>query len=258
MLKIALTVCVCFVVSACSHTSAGVVSHVESVPSANTTQKQYVEELSQDIEIFDTVAFGLGLPLRKYLNDTQVVNGKTILDLGAGSGVLSFIAIKNGAAKSVATDINPNAVANAEYNARHLGFEDKIEVRLVPMEKQGAYSVIEKSEKFDLIVSNPPQHPEQPKTLYEYSYADPKLAFLRSMLEGLSAHLKPGGKGVFALYDQGLNLARQMAHKQGFDVNVRVKTKNRNGTYYLVEIMRATSKNDLTSLGSPDKIGSLT
>ena len=252
MFRVVLTVCFCIFLNACSHTSAGIASHAESAPLANTTQKQYVAELSQDIEIFDTVAFGLGLPLRKYLNDTQAVNGKTILDLGAGSGVLSFIALKNGALKSVATDINPNAVANAEHNARRLGFGDKIEVRLVPMDKQGAYSVIKQNEKFDLIVSNPPQHPEQPMTLYEYSYADPKLAFLRSMLEGLNEHLNPGGKGVFALYDQGLNLARQMAHQHGFDVKIQVKTKNRNGTYYLVELTSTANKSNLTALEFSD------
>lgn len=238
MLRGLVVFCVCVIVNACSHLNTSAISENELEALIKTSNKQYVEELSQDVAIFDNVAFGLGLPLRRYLDDEQAVKGKRLLDLGAGSGVLSLIALKNGATKAVATDINPYAVANAEYNAERFGFADKMDVRLVPMDRQGAYSVIGINEKFDLIVSNPPQHPVQPETLYEFSYADPNLAFLRSILEGLNDHLTPGGKGVFALYDQGVELAQHMAPEHGFDVNIKLKTQNRNGIYYLVEIRR--------------------
>ena len=148
--------------SGCSHFNNVSLTDDDVETLAEKSKKQYVEELSQEIAIFDNVAFGLGLPLRKYLNRDQVVNGKMILDLGAGSGVLSLIALKNGAKKSVATEINPYAVANAVYNAEHFGFKDKMEVRLVSIDMQGAYSVIDKNERFDLIVSNPPQGREEP------------------------------------------------------------------------------------------------
>ena len=236
MVKVLRALCGCLLISGCSHLNNSSPAHEEIKSLIKKSESQYVEELSREIAIFDNVAFGLGLPLRRYLNEEQNVKGKMILDLGTGSGVLSLIALKNGARKSVATEINQYAVANAAYNAELLGFKDKMDVRLVPMDKQGAYSVIVKDERFDLILSNPPQHHEPPTTIYEYSYADPKLAFLRSILEGLNEHLTPGGKGVFALYDQGLELAHQMAREHGFDVDVLLKTYNRNGTYYLVEI----------------------
>ena len=232
---------VALLVSACSHLASDPVSDNELDVLIKKSRILYVEELSREIVIFDDVAFGLGIPLRKYLNDDQAVNGKTILDLGAGSGVLSLIALKHGAQKAVATDINPNAVANAQYNAKRFGFEDKLSVRLVSLDNQGAYSVVGDNERFDFIVSNPPQHHEEPKTIYEYSYADPKLAFLRSILEGLKSHLTENGKGVFALYDQGLRLARQIADEQGLIVTVMLKTRNRNGIYYLVEIQRQSA-----------------
>lgn len=236
MVMAIIALCICLLMSGCSHLNNTSPSHEEIAALIEKSEPQYVEELSREIAIFQNVAFGLGLPLRKYLNEEQNVKGKMILDLGTGSGVLSLIALKNGASKSVATEINQYAVANAAYNAERLGFKDKMDVRLVPMDKQGAYSVIDKNERFDLIISNPPQHPEHPTNIYEYSYADPELAFLISILEGLKGYLTPGGKGVFALYDQGLELAQQMAREHGFDVNVLLKTYNRNGTYYLVEI----------------------
>lgn len=229
-------ICISLLVSGCSYLDNTPPAHEEIKSLIEKSESQYVEELSREIAIFENVAFGLGLPLRRYLNEEQNVKGKMILDLGAGSGVLSLIALKNGARKSVATEIFQYAIANAAYNAELLGFKDKMDVRLVPMDKQGAYSVIVIDERFDLIVSNPPQHHEPPTNIYEYSYADPKLAFLRSILEGLNEYLTPGGKGVFALYDQGLELANQMAPEHDFDVNVLLKTYNRNGTNYLVEI----------------------
>lgn len=200
--------------------------------------RPYVDELSHDIAIFENVAFGLGLPLRTYLSKVENVQGKTLLDLGTGSGVLSLIAIKNGATKSIATEINPYAAANARYNADIMGYGGKIDVRLVSMDDQGAYSVIERDEKFDLIISNPPQGTMLPENIYQFSYADPQLAFLKSILEGLTMYLTEGGRGVFALYDNGLELALYIAKKHNLSLHIVLKTKNRNGDYYLVELMR--------------------
>ena len=230
--------CVCVLVGGCSHLSNKSLSDDEIATQIEKSKKQYVEELSQEIAIFDNVAFGLGLPLRRYLNEDKNVTGKMILDLGAGSGVLSLIALKNGAKKSVATEINPYAVANAVYNAERLGFKNKMDVRLVSMDKQGAYSVIDKNERFDLIASNPPQGREDPEDIYDYSHTDPDLAFLKSILEGLKGHLTPNGKGVFALYNRELELAYQMAKEHSLEVNLYLQTQNRNGYYYIVEIKR--------------------
>ena len=161
--------CISLLMSGCAQINNTSPTHEDIQALIEKSESQYVEELSQEITIFENVAFGLGLPLRRYLNEEQNVKGKMILDLGTGSGVLSLIALKNGARRSVATEINQYAIANATYNAELLGFKDKMDVRLVPMDKQGAYSAIVKDERFDLIVSNPPQHHEPPTNIYEYS-----------------------------------------------------------------------------------------
>ncbi|WP_455202569.1 50S ribosomal protein L11 methyltransferase [Kaarinaea lacus] len=236
MLMALRVVCICSLMTGCTLLNNSSLSDDEINTLIQTSKKQYVKQLSREVAVFDNVAFGLGLPLRNYLNNERIVKGKTILDLGAGSGVLSLIALQSGAKKSVATEINPYAVANAVYNAERLGFENKMDVRLVSMDNQGAYSVIANNEKFDLIVSNPPQGLGYPNKIYDYSHTDSNLAFLTSILEGLKEHLTPDGKGVFALYDRGLELAQQVAGEQGLDVNIYLKTYNRNGVYYLVEI----------------------
>lgn len=201
------SVLVCVFVSACVHIEQSALSVSEIQVLAKNSKQHYVEELSREIAVFDNVAVGLGLPLRRYLNIEQSLKGKVILDLGTGVGVLSLIALKKGAARSVATDINSYAIANAIYNAEQLGFKGKMDVRPVSMNAQGAYTVINNNERFDLIVSNPPQRRDQPKDIYEYSHSDPSLAFFRSILEGLDKHLTPEGKGIFALYYRSLTLA---------------------------------------------------
>ena len=119
------SVLACLSVSACAHIEQPALSVSEIQVLVKNSKQHYVEELSREIVVFDNVAVGLGLPLRNYLNVEQTVKGKAILDLGAGVGVLSLIALKNGAASSVATDINQYAITNAVYNAEQLGFKDK-------------------------------------------------------------------------------------------------------------------------------------
>lgn len=51
------------------------------------------------------------------LLDAQLRAGMTVLDLGAGSGILSIAAVKLGAARAIGIDIDPEAVRVAEGNA---------------------------------------------------------------------------------------------------------------------------------------------
>jgi methylase of polypeptide subunit release factors len=234
--------CIFILLGGCSATNPVSSPASDTLTLEKPVRKAYIPELSGEVAVFDEVAIGLGLPLRKYLNDTQTVKGKRILDLGAGTGVLSLIALKNGASSAVATDINPNAVANAIYNAKQTSLDHKMEVRLVSTGNPGAYSVIGTDEKFDLIISNPPQTQDVPKNMYEYSYKDLKLSFLRSIIEGMADHLTPEGKGVFALNNAALEFAKHVAKEQSLEVNIFLKTKYPFGDYYVVEITRSREK----------------
>jgi release factor glutamine methyltransferase len=133
-------------------------------------------------------------------------------------------------------------VANAIYNAKQTSLDHKMEVRLVSTGNPGAYSVIGTDEKFDLIISNPPQTQDVPKNMYEYSYKDLKLSFLRSIIEGMADHLTPEGKGVFALNNAALEFAKHVAKEQSLEVNIFLKTKYPFGDYYVVEITRSREK----------------
>ena len=121
-----------------------------------------------------------------------------VLEIGTGSGLISLYCLEFGARNVVATDVNQLAVANALYNAERMGFEDRFETRLVPLDDTSAYRVIGASERFDLIISNPPWENAEPKRIFEYAYFDPNFVLLRSLLDGLRDHLNPGGKALLA------------------------------------------------------------
>lgn len=62
--------------------------------------------------------WGGGLALARYLLDTpDIVDGRRVLDMGAGSGVVGIAAAKAGATDVVAADIDPYAMAAIELNA---------------------------------------------------------------------------------------------------------------------------------------------
>jgi ribosomal protein L11 methyltransferase len=60
----------------------------------------------------------------------QTLPGKTLLDYGCGSGILSIAAIKLGAAQAYAVDIDPQALEVTRRNAVHNGIHNGMQVML--------------------------------------------------------------------------------------------------------------------------------
>ena len=59
----------------------------------------------------------------------QIAPGDTVVDVGCGCGVLSFVAARLDAERVVGCDISEAAVAVAEANAERLGLQDRTEFR---------------------------------------------------------------------------------------------------------------------------------
>ncbi len=79
------------------------------------------------------------------------MEGKKVLDMGTGSGILAVKAAEKGA-EVTAADINPEAVEKAEEKAAEEGFEDRID-----FVQSDLFSNIDG--KFDLVLFNPPYLP---------------------------------------------------------------------------------------------------
>ncbi len=160
----------------------------------------YDDGLDSRVALFDSVFWDPRdtVSLRELIAETDLVKGKKVLEIGTGSGLVSLYCLKFGASSVVATDINPLAVMNARYNAQRMGLADRFDVRLVSLDDPGAYSVIDASEKFDLLISNPPWEDAKPERIADFAYYDPGFALLRSMMGGLDEHLHADGKALLA------------------------------------------------------------
>ena len=100
--------------------------------------------------------------------------GKTVLDVGAGSGILSIFAARAGAKKVFAVEATPMA-AHARTLIKHNKLDHVIEVL------QGTVESIELPEKVDVIVSE------------WMGYLLLRESMLDSVLAARDAWLKPGG-----------------------------------------------------------------
>ena len=105
-----------------------------------------------DIEIDAKQAFGTGTHnttrmIVGRLLDTDL-KGKHVLDCGCGTGILSIVASKCGAAQVVGYDIDEWSVENTRHNAQKNGVDNVEAV-------QGDVTAVEKLEgKFDMVLAN--------------------------------------------------------------------------------------------------------
>jgi predicted nicotinamide N-methyase len=124
----------------------------------------------------------------------ELVQGKTVLDIGTGTGVIGLYAATLGAKKVVATDINPEAISCADLNARGLKLDGVFETRLVPTTNITAYSAIAPDEVFDAIVSNPPFSIDLEREVNDINFDRGDLGF--SLIRGLRSHLHTQGTAI--------------------------------------------------------------
>ncbi|MDB5760264.1 MAG: methyltransferase [Burkholderia sp.] len=113
-------------------------------------------------------------------------------DIGTGTGVLAAILARRGVKRIVATDMQPRALACAQENLERLGIAHKVDLLQVDLYPPG---------QAPLIVCNPPWLPGRPSSVLEQAVYDPDSRMLKGFLDGLPAHLAPGGEGWLILSD---------------------------------------------------------
>ncbi|MFM7163993.1 MAG: 50S ribosomal protein L11 methyltransferase [Planctomycetaceae bacterium] len=179
-----------------SESVAGVVPDGTVQPAYPIVRYVSAEQLPQDLVIFDSVFWEPDdtLSLRQRIAADSRLRGAAVLEVGTGSGLISLCCLQAGAARVVATDLNPAAVENARENGRLLGFGERLEVRRVPRRDPGAWTVLRPDETFDLIISNPPWEDQRPETVEQFALYDPGFALLESLVSGARQRLRPGGR----------------------------------------------------------------
>lgn len=142
-----------------------------------------------------------------------------VLELGAGAGLVAIAAARRGH-PVIATDILDACCATLRMNAV-LNGAACLEVR------QGDLFAPVAGEAFDLIAANPPQMPTPPEHRWEDAAAvadnggPDGWAILERIILEAPAHLKPGGRLVFTLFDF-LGLPRALDRLRAVDLAGRV------------------------------------
>jgi len=126
--------------------------------------------------------------------------GGTALDLGTGSGAIALsLAFEGSFASVVATDVDDAALEVARRNRDAAGLGERVELR-----RGSLFEPLKRSERFDVIASNPPYVGEMDEESLEPEVRDwePRAALfagadgldvLRRIAVGACAHLRPGG-----------------------------------------------------------------
>ncbi|WP_048441847.1 class I SAM-dependent methyltransferase [Caenimonas sp. SL110] len=113
-------------------------------------------------------------------------------DIGTGTGVLAAILARRGVKRVVATELAPRALACARENVKRLGLTNTVEVVEADLFPDG---------HAPLVVCNPPWLPARPTSPLEHAVYDEDSRMLRGFIDGLAAHLSPGGEGWLVMSD---------------------------------------------------------
>jgi methylase of polypeptide subunit release factors len=140
--------------------------------------------------------YGVFSPLRgeyvQLVNEAPLPSMELAFDIGTGTGILAAVLARRGVQRIVATDQDARALACARENLLRLGAGEQVEVLQADLFPEG---------RAPLIVCNPPWVPARPSSPIEYAIFDPDSRMLRGFLNGLAAHLSPGGEGWLILSD---------------------------------------------------------
>ena len=140
--------------------------------------------------------YGVFSPVRgEYVglvNDAPLPTTKLAFDIGTGSGVLAAVLAHRGVKHVIATDQDPRALTCARQNIARLGLKGRVEVVETDLFPEG---------RAPLIVCNPPWVPARANSPLEHAIYDPDSRMLLGFLNGLAAHLEPGGEGWLILSD---------------------------------------------------------
>jgi len=141
------------------------------------------------------------------------LEGKTVLDMGTGSGFLALLAAKK-ARRVVAVDINPKAIEFARATASRGG-------AIIEFRVGDLFSNV--PEKFDVILFNPPYLPyedEYDKEAHIWCGGKTGRETIERFAKEAPAHLNPGGAVALVFSSiTGEEEVRQLLEGAGFSVS---------------------------------------
>jgi release factor glutamine methyltransferase len=141
------------------------------------------------------------------------LNGKSVADIGTGSGILALAAARAGATDVLALDINPNAALSALENAHANGLADRVTAACMNL-----LAALPPRPLFDVILSSPPKHAGEPRDLADRGWhAGPQYRDVAALFGQARERLKPDGcLYVMVSSDSDLDLFSRLINEAGF------------------------------------------
>jgi release factor glutamine methyltransferase len=160
------------------------------------------------------------------------LEGKEVLDIGTGSGILALFCALHGA-KVIATDVDKSALTSAHKAARSLGVDLKVAL-------SNLFSNV--SERFDLVLFNPPYVPSS--TIEDKTIDGGKkgVQLTVKFLDTVAEHLKIGGSALLLVSSRNDPGALMTEHPE-LDFSVVAK---RALFFEELQVLRLSLRNKLT------------
>jgi release factor glutamine methyltransferase len=185
-------------------------------------------------EVFHPGFFSSTKLLLRYLKGERL-EGKAVLELGAGSGLISIHAVHAGA-QVTATDINKTAVDwlfrnaaanNVSFSIVHSDLFEKMESR-----------------RFDFIIINPPYYKKNPSSEKDYAwYCGENGEYFQRLFDGLTNVMSRKSLVLMSLCDGcDLDMIFQLAAVKGFDMHRVYMNKTVLEKNYIYKIVRVDDR----------------
>jgi release factor glutamine methyltransferase len=158
--------------------------------------------------------------------DSLEIEGKSLLELGAGSGIISLLAARKGA-KVTSTDINPLAISNITDNMHR----NVLDLTVI---QSDLFKEIPQTH-FDYILINPPFYPKSPANFAQMAwYCGENFEYFEDFFQHLQ--LFYGDKTIVLMLlseDCDIEKIKHIAAKQSFEFS-EVHKKKKMGEWSII------------------------
>lgn len=181
-------------------------------------------------QVFHPGFFSSTKLLLKYISNQQL-HGKKVLELGAGSGLLSIYAAKK-RASVMATDINPVAIEYLSKNAHR----NKVEIKIIQSDLFENIHV----QEFDLMLINPPYYKKKPLSHKDYAwYCGENGEYFQRLFSELDRYIHSSSQVLMVLCDGcDLEMIKNFAEKNEFKMICVQSKKTMIETNYIFRIQK--------------------
>ena len=160
------------------------------------------------------------------------IEGKSLIELGAGSGLISVSAAKQGA-RVTSTDINQAAIRCLEINR----LQNEVELNII---RSDLFRNIPK-QNFDIIAINPPYYKKTPQSMADYAwFCGENVEYFEQLFNDLGDYIHHNSTVLMVLCDGcDLDMIMALASRHGFLCNCVLSQQNLLETNFIFKIERA-------------------